>query len=100
MKHAIEDADVVINATSVGLHKNDASPLPAAFLPKKKILIFDLIYGRQTKFLEQAKKTRHRTLSGENMLLYQGAKAFEIWTKRKAPISIMRKALYDAVVAH
>ena len=59
---------------------------------------FDLIYRpTQTRFLLAAQKKGHRTLNGLEMLLYQGAKAFECWTGKKAPESVMRRALVKAL---
>ncbi len=99
LKSELRDIDLLVNATSVGLKEKDRSLVSSALFPKKKILVFDLIYGRKTELLKTAKKLGHKTISGETMLLYQGARAFEIWTKRKAPISVMRKALHDGIMA-
>ena len=99
LKAALEEADLLVNATSVGLKEKDPAPIAAHLLPKKKIFVFDLIYGpRKTKFLRQAKRLGHLVVSGETMLLHQAARALEIWTKRKAPVQVMRKALYDAAL--
>jgi shikimate dehydrogenase len=47
--------------------------------------------------LKAAKKKGHKTLNGLGMLLYQGAKALGHWTGRKAPVSVMRRALLEAL---
>jgi len=46
-----------------------------------------------TSFLKLARQVGCRTQNGETMLLHQGAQAFEIWTGKKAPITLMKKAL-------
>ena len=97
LKERLKTADLLVNATSLGLKPSDPNPLPVPF-PKNRLLVYDLIYGkRKTRLLAQAKRAGNRTVSGETMLLYQGVKALEIWTARKAPIAVMKKALYDAL---
>ena len=101
LKSELADADLLVNTTSVGLKASDPPLVPAGAFPKKRILVLDLVYGRRkTKLLQLAKRLGHSSASGESMLLYQAAKAFEIWTKRKAPLSVMRHALHDAILAH
>ncbi len=96
-----QNTDLLVNATSVGLKPGNTPPIPVSFLPRKKrMLVHDLIYGRRkTKLLQAAKRLGHRTADGEAMLLYQGARAFEIWTGKKAPLKTMRKALHDGILA-
>ncbi len=71
--------DIYINATSVGLNKEDDLNLNIQNLEKGK-LFYDIIYNPpMTKFLEKAKKYEHQILNGEKMFLYQAQKAFELW---------------------
>ncbi len=110
MKQSLEGTDILVNATPVGLHVKDPSVIKADWLPKRKILVYDLIYSvrhsalrgkmsngvywlRETKLLRIAKQLGHQTLNGETMLLHQGARAFEIWTGKRAPVEVMRRAL-------
>ena len=93
--------DLIVNTTSVGLHKKDKALLVSSHIPSvaqgKKYFV-DLIYNPvETEFLKLARKKGHKTLNGLPMLLYQGARAFEIWTGKKAPIEIMKKALHEAM---
>ena len=73
----IRDYDVVVNAT--------ASGLDAVFLPPKGVrltdnaLAYDMMYGKQTAFLDWAAQNRARTADGWGMLVEQAAKSFEIW---------------------
>jgi shikimate dehydrogenase len=87
--------DLVLNATSLGL--DPADPLPfneQAFSLRKTKAVFDMIYRpAETPLLKKAKAAGCRTANGLSMLLYQGAKALEIWTGRQAPAQIMRTAL-------
>ncbi|HXV27933.1 MAG TPA: shikimate dehydrogenase [bacterium] len=101
LKQAFCAADLVVNATSVGLSPKDARLFPASVITKagkKKQLFFDLIYKpSETAFLKEARKKGHRILNGAGMLLYQGAQAFQIWSRKKAPVPQMRRALAQAL---
>jgi shikimate dehydrogenase len=87
--------DLVLNATSAGLNQGDALPFDAAqFSPSQARTAYDMIYRpAETPFLQAARKAGCRVANGLGMLLYQGAKAFELWTGKNAPITIMREAL-------
>jgi shikimate dehydrogenase len=104
IKEALREADLVVNSTSVGLRSSDAPLLSSDWIPKrsgKQKLFFDLIYHVPvTSFMKAARKKGHRALGGLGMLLHQGAKAFEYWTGRKAPVETMRRALSEALKAH
>jgi len=88
-----QEVDCIINATPLGLRKSDPLPLAKEYVLKKH-LICDLVYNpSETAFLKASKKRGARCLQGLGMLLYQGVIAFEIWTGKKAPVLIMKKAL-------
>ncbi len=91
--------DLILNATSLGLKTDDASPLDEKqFSLKQTRAVYDMIYRpAETKLLAAAKKAGCKTANGLGMLLHQGAKAFEIWTGKPAPLDVMRKALESAV---
>jgi len=75
----IPDFDIVINATSLGLKKNDFINLDFKKINESKIF-YDLIYNPSvTNFLNEAKKSGHKIINGKMMLLFQAQKAFEIW---------------------
>ncbi|HOW58510.1 MAG TPA: shikimate dehydrogenase [Candidatus Omnitrophota bacterium] len=101
VKGAIQKADVIINATPLGLKAKDPLVIPKDWIPQagsRKKLLMDLIYNPAvTPFLKAAKEKGHRTLNGLGMLLYQGVLAFEQWTKQKAPVAVMRQALLTAL---
>jgi shikimate dehydrogenase len=85
-------ADVVINATSVGLKEGDPSLFPARLLREGQV-VFDIVYGRETMLLKDAREAGALALDGVMMLVYQGAIALEIWTGRKAPVDVMEEAV-------
>lgn len=81
----IENFDIVINTTSAGLD-NDNLPIPENLLNelfKNAKYAVDVIYGKETPFLKEAKKRGLKYKDGKDMLLYQGVLAFEIFTDFK-----------------
>jgi len=87
--------DLLLNATSLGLNTDDPLPYPEdQFDLRRAEAVYDMIYRpAQTLLLQSAKSAGCRIANGIGMLLYQGAKALEIWTGQPAPIETMRKAL-------
>ncbi|MBI1977920.1 MAG: shikimate dehydrogenase [Candidatus Omnitrophica bacterium] len=100
LKRGLKDVQLVVDATSTS-GDPDRRLIPIDLIPKARrgrhLLFFDLVYYKKRPFLKDAKRKGHRILDGKSMLLHQGAKAFEIWTGRRAPIQQMRKALHDAL---
>lgn len=97
MKETLKDADILINTTSVGTYpKVDEIPIDKNLL-NSELTIYDVIYNpNKTKLLLEAEKLGCRIISGLGMLVYQGAKAFELWTGVKAPVELMFQLLqYD-----
>ena len=73
--------DMFINATSVGLNKNDSLNLDFKSIEPGKFF-YDLTYNPpETNFLNEAKKNLHRTENGKLMFIYQAHQAFTIWHK-------------------
>jgi shikimate dehydrogenase len=91
--------DLVLNATSLGLKPDDASPLDLKkFKFKQTPAVYDMVYRpAETPLLHAARLAGCKTVNGLSMLLHQGAHAFEIWTGRAAPLEVMRRALEDNV---
>jgi len=85
--------NILVNATSAGMYPNiENSPVPSGLL-HSDLCVMDIIYKPlETKLLKDAKSAGAKVVSGLEMLLYQGAVAFEIWTNYPAPLEIMRKA--------
>ena len=89
------EVDLTINATSLGLAAEDPLPLDARqFSLRQTQAVYDMIYRpSETPLLRAAKAAGCRVANGLGMLLYQGAKAQEIWSGQPAPVEIMRTAL-------
>ncbi len=90
----VRDADIIINATPLGLRPDDPPPVEVNLLRKGQV-VCDLIY-KKTRLLEEALRMGCQVMDGLGMLLWQGAFAFELWTGHKAPVEVMRKALIEA----
>jgi shikimate dehydrogenase len=93
LKQELPTTDILVNATSAGMHPDvDISPVPSDLL-HSDLSVMDIIYNPlETKLLKDAKSAGAKVVSGIEMLLYQGAVAFEIWTNCPAPIEVMREA--------
>lgn len=93
------EVDLVLNATSLGLKPEDALPFGAGqFDLRRARTAYDMVYRpAETSFLKAAKAAGCRAANGLGMLLYQGAKALEIWSGQPAPVAIMRRALEENV---
>jgi shikimate dehydrogenase len=96
------EVDLVINATALGLKTDDSSPLDEKqFSLKQTRAVYDMIYRpAETKLLAVARAAGCKTANGLGMLLHQGAKAFEIWTGKPAPLYVMRRALEQNIYGH
>ena len=93
MKDVLPEADIIVNATPIGLNAKDPISIPARWIPKRK-LVYDLIYNpSKTKLLKTAKSKECKIINGLDMLLCQGASAFQIWTGKKAPLEVMCRAI-------
>ena len=88
---------LVINATSAGLKPEDAAPVDLRQLPVVAA-VYDMIYNPPlTPLLAQAKALGVPQANGLSMLVYQGARALELWTGAEAPVEVMLQAARSAL---
>jgi len=94
----MEQVDVIINTTPLGMTPDTGStPLEASLIAPRHI-VFDIVYApHETRLLADARKIGCRVVYGIEMLILQGARQFEIWTGREAPVETMRRAAYRHV---
>ena len=97
--YPMAEVDLLLNATSLGLKPEDASPLDEKqFWLTQTRAVYDMIYKpAETKLLVAARAAGCRTANGIGMLVHQGAKAFQIWTGQPAPVAVMRRAVEGSV---
>lgn len=91
-EQVLADSHILVNASPVGMKDSDPIVVPAQFL-HKKLFIYDVVYNRSTKLIQEAKHQKIKCANGLGMLINQGAIAFELWTGKKAPIQVMKKAI-------
>ena len=98
LAEVLRKGDILVNATSVGMSPNtDETPVPARLL-KGDLVVFDIVYNPlKTRLLKEAEDAGAGAIGGIQMLAWQGALAFEMWTGLKAPLEIMRKAAIRAL---
>jgi len=98
MKRAVQNIDLLINASPVGMKGKDDHPLPVTSVLHKNLAVYDIVYNpSQTPLLREARTQGAKAANGLGMLLYQGVLSFELFTGRKAPVEAMRAALKKAV---
>lgn len=92
LQAAVAEADLIVNATSLGLKEGDALPMPMEWLSPGQI-VYDIVTHHTP--LQRAASERGCLVSdGLSMLLWQGAIAFEHWFERMPSIELMRAALH------
>ena len=85
LQDSITKADLLVNATSVGMD-GFSQPIPTSIVLPEKLLVADVIYQPfETPFLKWAKNQGNQSINGLGMLLYQAAEAFELWTGKEMP---------------
>ena len=85
LQDSITHADLLVNATSVGMD-GTSQPIPSSIVLPDKLLVADVIYQPfETPFLKWAKEQGNQSINGLGMLLYQAAEAFELWTGKEMP---------------
>ncbi|MGA3107997.1 MAG: shikimate dehydrogenase [Candidatus Bathyarchaeia archaeon] len=93
LRRQVESADVILNASSMGMAGNENLPVHKKWLRPDQC-VFDIVYRPvRTVLLRNAVLARVRTINGLDMLVNQGACSFTIWTGKKAPISEMRRSI-------
>jgi len=96
IKKELEDTDILVNATSVGMHPNVNQSLVDSTWLRPDLYVMDIIYNPlETKLAKDAKSVGANVVSGIEMLVYQGAVSFEIWTNRPAPVKVMKEAILN-----
>ncbi len=101
LSRAIDNTALLVNATSVGMSPDAGkSPVPSGLL-KGIPVVFDIVYNPvATQLLQDARAVGAQTISGVDMLAWQGALAFEKWTGVPAPLELMRGRALQMLEGH
>jgi shikimate dehydrogenase len=96
---SVARAGLLVNATPVGMWPQVGSSIWPDDVPiPTRLAVFDLVYNPyETQLLQQARASGAGTIGGLEMLVRQGAEAFELWTGQRAPVAIMREAALAAL---
>ena len=85
LQDSITQADLLVNATSVGMD-GSSQPIPTSIVLPEKLMVADVIYQPfETPFLKWARNQGNQSINGLGMLFYQAAEAFELWTGKEMP---------------
>jgi shikimate dehydrogenase len=93
---SVSSADLIVNATPVGMRPGDPSPIPAAWISSDQVVL-DIVYGgvEPTALIAEARNAGATALDGLGMLVGQGAISVDIWMpehERRTPRATMRRA--------
>ncbi|MFC1940662.1 shikimate dehydrogenase family protein, partial [Chloroflexota bacterium] len=89
---ALGKADILVNATSLGMSPDTDETPATADLLRPNLIVVDIVYNPiKTRLLREAEAAGAKTVSGIDMLIWQGAIAFEKWTGQQAPIELMKE---------
>lgn len=94
-KTLLGKCDLLVDTTPRGL-LGEAPVIDLASLPPT-CRVVDLVVKRRTPLVEAARARGLEAVTGESMLLHQGARAFTLWTGTEAPLDVMRQALTAAL---
>lgn len=95
---AVQEADFVVNATSVGMAPNDDAVVFDTSLLDARQIVCDIVYSPyRTRLLREAEARGCKTLEGYWMLLWQGVDAFRFWTGQDPDVAVMKEVLVKAV---
>ena len=85
LQENIRKAELLVNATSVGMD-GASQPIPTSIVLPEKLLVADVIYQPfETPFLKWARNQGNQAINGLGMLLYQASEAFQLWTGKEMP---------------
>jgi 3-dehydroquinate dehydratase/shikimate dehydrogenase len=89
--------DVIINATPAGMEGNK-DPLPLTEPEMKAKYFFEMVYNpAETKMVKMARARGMHVILGAEMFVQQGARQFEIWTGKPAPVLDMQRVVDHAL---
>jgi shikimate dehydrogenase len=98
LSDAMERGHILVNTTSVGMFPDKNDALVSSNLIRPHFIVADIVYNPyKTRLLIEAEKAGAMTINGLEMLIWQGALAFEKWTGKKAPLNVMRKGATQAL---
>jgi shikimate dehydrogenase len=94
LEQNVENAQVLIHATPVGMHPNTEESVVPDNLLRSDLAVMDIVYNPlETRLLKDAAKRGAKTISGLEMFVNQAVLQFEAWTGQEAPVEVMREVV-------
>ncbi len=90
----VEESDILVNATSVGMGSDDNSLIKPEDL-HENLVVCEIVYKEKTELAKEAEKQGLKVIDGLPMLLFQGAESFKIWTDKEFPVAEVQQKLFD-----
>lgn len=96
LRAEIAESVILTDATSVGMKPlEDLCNIPDPSMLRPDLVVSDVVYiPKKTKLLEMAEKQGCKIINGLGMMLWQGAKAFELWTGQQMPVDYIKEILF------
>ncbi|MEX2685077.1 MAG: shikimate dehydrogenase [Candidatus Sigynarchaeota archaeon] len=93
---ACRESNILVNATPIGMHPRSDETLVDRHFLQDKLCVFDVVYNPlETRLIKDAKAAGCKVVLGIDMLVYQGAMAFEWWTGKEPPVDVMRRVAIE-----
>jgi len=97
----LKKTDILVNATSVGMSPDTGRTPVDTDLLRPNLVVYDIVYNPiKTRLRKEAEAVGATVISGLDMLVWQGALAFEKWTGQKAPVALMKKEAIKRLEKH
>jgi shikimate dehydrogenase len=88
----LKQSEILVNTTSVGMSPQVEETPVGRDLLRKSLVVYDIVYNPvKTRLLKEAEAAGAETIGGLDMLVWQGALAFKLWTGQDAPVDLMKK---------
>ena len=96
LKEKLSKADVLINATSVGMYPEVEETLVRGGEMHRGLTVMDMVYNPiETRLLREAREIGARTIDGVEMFVFQGAESLRIWLNIEPPVDLMRRIVLE-----
>lgn len=97
LERELEQIDLIINATSLGMKRTDSEVIPQRLIEPHH-MVYDMVYSPpRTRLMVAAEAEGAKAANGLSMLLWQGVLAYEFWFNQEAPVDAMRRGLEESL---
>jgi shikimate dehydrogenase len=93
----VGEYDVLVNATSVGFHAPDISPIPTSILAEGKVILDVVFIPPRSRLVQEARARGCIAIPGTRMLVHQAVYQFQLYTGVEAPFGAMEGALLETI---